>query len=312
MVSTALFAPAHRVLARLASGASGFPATAGPSIDFLGVGVQDHRLPYNRRGSSAVQPAVLGWYGAGDTMVANLVPAVAATANIAALQNVVTGAALTLAAASGSGIIALSASAPAQFFANPVAIRSGVAIDALPSYHVFGATATRGGSAGFYSRSTNVGRCVSISGVVSGTGGNFLVAGYDIYGFPMTQLVTVAAGANTVNTTKAFKLVTSVTPQFTDAHTYSVGVSDIFGIGIMAAFWGDLLVYWNNALLTANTGFTAAVTTSPATSTTGDVRGTYAVQSASDGTKRLQIIVRPSIGAMLTNPTTGLFGVAQA
>ena len=161
---------------------------------------------------------------------------------------------------------------------------------------------------GYYNRSTCVGRAVSISGVSGWAGGTFTVAGLDIYGYPMTQLVTVAAGANTVNTLKAFKVVTSVTPNFTNAQNYSVGTADIFGFGILATYFGDVSINWNSAVITAITGFVTADTTSPATTATGDVRGTYATQSASDGTKRLIIRVSPTLGSLVTNPTTGLFG----
>jgi hypothetical protein len=113
-----------------------------------------------------------------------------------------------------------------------------------------------------------------------------------------------------VNTTKAFKVVTSVVPAFTDTHTLSVGTADIFGFGIRASIFPDVEIWYNDALVTASTGFTAAVT-STATATTGDVRGTYAVQSATDSAKRLYMIVRPTLSALVTNPTTGLFGVAQ-
>ena len=64
-------------------------------------------------------------------------------------------------------------------------------------------------------------RCVSITGASGGAGGTFTIAGWDIYSTPMTQTITVAAGVNTVNSTKAFKYIQSVTPNFTDAHNYS-------------------------------------------------------------------------------------------
>lgn len=305
---SALWAPVHRVLARVAIGGSGVPYGAAPSLDFLGAGVQDHRLPYNSRGSSAAQPGVLGWYGGGPVMVANIVPSAIATANIAALANVTNGSAMTLVNSSGSGIIALSASAPANFQPSGVSVSAGVAIDALPTLAAFGAPSSGGFNTSFFNRSTCVGRGVSISGVAGGAGGAFLVSGYDFYGYTQTQTITVAAGANTVNSTKTFKVITSVIPQFTDAHNYSVGTADIYGFGMLASFWGDCFVFWNSALITAATGFTAADTTNPATSSTGDVRGTYAVQSASDGTKRLQLYVSPTLGSILANPTTGLFG----
>jgi hypothetical protein len=52
------------------------------------------------------------------------------------------------------------------------------------------------------------------------------------------------------------------------------------------------------------------VTTSPATTTTGDVRGTYAVQSATDKTKRLFFYQNPPVTNI--GSVAGLFGVTQA
>lgn len=308
-VST-IWAPLHRALGRFSNpSAAGFPLNAAPGIEFLGGGIQDHRMAYNQRGSSAAKPGILGWYGYGMPMVANIVPATAAVANIAAGANPASGTPMTLVSSTGAGIVALTTAAPAVFPLVGLSVSAGVAIDALPTLAVFGANGNF--QTGFYNRSTCVGRCVSVSGVGSGSGGTVTIKGYDIYGFAMTQTITLAAGANTVNTTKAFKLVTSVTPNFTDTHNISVGTADIFGFGILASFFGDVIVNWNSALITANTGFVAADTTSPATATTGDVRGTYAVQSSSDGTKRLQMYVTPTLGGLVTNPTTGLFGQPQ-
>jgi hypothetical protein len=307
-VST-IWAPLHRALGRWSNSSNlGFPPNAAPSLDFLGSGIQDHRMAYNSRGSSATQPGIVGWYGS-FPLVANYVPSAIATANIAALAHVGSGTAMTLVSSSGSGITVLTTAAPAFFMPTGLSLAAGVVIDGLPSLAVFGS----GGNfqTGFYNRSTYVGRGVSISGVSGGAGGTFTVAGYDIYGYPMTQLVTVAAGANTVNTLKTFKAIASVTPNFTDAHNYSVGTADLFGFGILASFFGDTRIVWNNAEITASTGFTAADTTSPATNATGDVRGTYAVQSASDGTKRLMMQVTPTLGSIASNPTTGLFGQPQ-
>lgn len=56
--------------------------------------------------------------------------------------------------------------------------------------------------------------------------------------------------------------------------------------------------------------FTAAVTTSPATTTTGDVRGTILLPTASDGTKRL--FMQISVPAANLSTATGLVGVTQA
>lgn len=128
-----------------------------------------------------------------------------------------------------------------------------------------------------------IARSVSISGVASGTGGNFIVSALDIYWQPTTMLITVGAGANTANGKKAVKAILSVTPQFTDAHNYSVGTTDIYGFHVRNDRWEYNNVFWAGAFVTVSTGWLAAVTTTP-TNATGDVRGTYATQSASTGT----------------------------
>ena len=155
-----------------------------------------------------------------------------------------------------------------------------------------------------------VSRAVSVTGSSSSTGGNITISGYDIYGVPMSEVIAAPAGATTVNGKKAFKYISSVVPAFTDAHNYSVGTTDIYGFPLRSDFFSDVAINYNAAAVTANTGYVAAVTTSPATTTTGDVRGTYALQSASDGSKRLAI--RQFILPANMNSVTGLFGVTQA
>ena len=310
-VINAFWSPAHRPLQRWngVNGVTSYPPNAAPSIAYLGDGIQDHRFQYLKRGTNNLMPGILGWYGAQAPMVANIVPSTIAVANIAAAAHVVSGTPMTLVAASGAGITVLSASVQATFYASPRVLSAGRVIDGVPTLQLFGAAGSF--TTGYYDPATCVGRAVSITGSVSATGGNFAVAGYDVYGFPMTETIAAGAGAVTTNGKKAFKVVTSVTPAFTDAHNYSVGTADIFGFGLLATYFGDVRIFWNNAAITANTGFVTADTATP-TSTTGDVRGTYAVQSASDGTKRLQIYVNPPLASIQADATNGLFGKVQA
>ena len=154
-------------------------------------------------------------------------------------------------------------------------------------------------------------RAVSVTGAASASGlVSFLVSGYDIYGVPMSELIGAVAASTTVSGKKAFKYIASVVPNATDAINYSVGTLDVFGFPLRSDYFGDVGLNYNATLLTASTGYLAAVTTSPATTTTGDVRGTYAVQSATDKTKRLFFYQNP----LITNISTiaGLFGVTQA
>ena len=155
-----------------------------------------------------------------------------------------------------------------------------------------------------------VARAVSVTGSASATGGNILISGYDVYGVPMSEVIAAPAGASTVNGKKAFKYIASVTPQFTDAHNYSVGTTDIYGFPLRADFFSDVAINYASAGITASTGFVAAVTTSPATTTTGDVRGTYALQSAANASNRLA--VRQFILPANAGTVAGLFGVTQA
>ena len=155
-----------------------------------------------------------------------------------------------------------------------------------------------------------IARAVSVTGSSSSAGGNITISGYDIYGVPMSEVIAAPAGATTVNGKKAFKYISSVVPAFTDAHNYSVGTTDIYGFPMRSDFFGDVAINYASAAITANTGYVAAVTTSPATTTTGDVRGTYALQTAANASNRL--VVRQFITPANMGSISGLFGVTQA
>lgn len=198
---------------------------------------------------------------------------------------------------------------------------------------VAGAGATSGGtlptlpfgSAGtvqLYNPAAMCSRAVSITSTTSQLdAATFTVVGADIYGQSMTEVITTSGtSATTTNGKKAFKFIQSVTPNSTDGTgSYSVGTTDIIGLPIrsdqftalVGTEW-DISIYWNSVGITSGTGYTAAVTTTPATATTGDVRGTYAVQVATNGTLRMIVTQSPGpahfgVGTL----GTGLFGVTQ-
>lgn len=152
-----------------------------------------------------------------------------------------------------------------------------------------------GGSGLFLDGRQAVTRGLRITGAASGTGGTFTVAGWDIYGMPMREIITVGAGAVTGYGVKAFKYIQSVTPNFSDAHTYSVGTSDVFGFAYRAPLWENVEVAWNALYMSAATGFTAPLSliTTP-TGTTADVRGTIQTSALGGGS---------GIGATASNGT---------
>jgi hypothetical protein len=150
-------------------------------------------------------------------------------------------------------------------------------------------------------------RALSIT-TAAGDSAVYTVRGYDVYGQPVSEAFQ-AAGATTVPGKKGIKWLASVTPVGTVGATVTVGTTDVFAFPLFTGTFQDVSITWGAALVTASTGYLPGVAT-VATTTTGDVRGTYAVQSASDGSKRLT--VRQSPSPLFLGDTAGLYGVTQA
>jgi hypothetical protein len=169
-------------------------------------------------------------------------------------------------------------------------------------------------SQGNWSSQALLGRAVSVTAASGATYTTASVNGYDIYGYPMTENITITAGS-TVNGKKAFKYIKSVVLSGGTAdttHAYSVGTADVFGLPLRSDTFGDIIV--NNAsslvattLITAATNYLPSDRTTPS-ATTADVRGTFAATSSSGANK---LIVRQSPQAYMVPYTTGLFGLTQ-
>lgn len=281
-------------------------AGPSPSMDFAGRGLIDGRLGYNQGPYGAYGAGLAGSY-----RVIRQAPAAVVANNIAPAAHVVNGTAMTLASAS-TGITVLSA--PLTVFPNygrPIPT-GALVLDGNPGIINFGKANPAGQYAmNWYDISKTLARCITCTGATGGAGGNFLITGDDVYGYPETQLLTVGAGAVTATTLKAFKFIESIVPQFTDAHNYEFGTADVYGFPIRADSFPDTLIWWNDALITANAGFVAADTTNPATNATGDVRGTYAIQGdTSNGSKFFTVAQYPGLNRGQTN--AGLWGVTPA
>jgi len=151
---------------------------------------------------------------------------------------------------------------------------------------------------------------------VSASGANVTTAtvvGYDVYGQRMTETFA-APSTSTVQGNKAFKEVVSVTFSATPGSTVSAGFGDKLGLPFAIRNAGYVAsVKWNNTLAADAGTLVNAVVTDPATSSTGDVRGTYTPSSASDGVKRLvALLALTGIQAGPNATRIGAAGVTQA
>jgi hypothetical protein len=276
-----------------------------PSQFDLGMMLMDPRIPYTYQPGNPVTSKVAGWVD-GSYIVLDAAPATLNAANIAASQSPGAGA-ITLTA--GAGVTGSTSIVRADTGA---VVTGLLAIDGAAGFTGFGSNAQFNA----WDPATMLSRAVTITSGGVDTGITFTVNGYDVYGYPLTATVTGASGA-AATTLKTFKYIASVTHTGSVASTVTVGTADIFGLPLRVTDFFYLDLFWAGAFITATTGFTAGVVTSPSTALLGDVRGKYAVQSAADGTKRLQICISLSPAALATMNTTtngypiGLFGVAQ-
>ena len=249
-------------------------------------------------GGSMAAPPAYGWYST-ECQVINAVPSTISATNIAATQ--AAAATITLVSSSGAGITVGVSITRADTGATVTGL---LAIDTAMAGQSFG----QDGKFQAWDPTKAISRNVRITSAGDDSGNTFAVVGYDLYGYPMSEVIT-GANAGVASGAKAFKYITSVTPSTTPAGNVSVGTGDVIGIPLRTDYFGDLRIIYNNTVITASTGYTAAVTTSPATTTTGDVRGTYALQTASNNSRRLQVFISPPAANCAT--ITGLLGVAQ-
>lgn len=243
-----------------------------------------------------------GWFGNDEIVIVDAVPSTLTTTAIAAAQVPVAGTAMTLVSSTAAGITVGVVITRAD---------TGVADTVLAIDGAMGAVGY-GFNGGNYlwDPTKALARAVAIQSAGNDSGATFTVRGYDVYGFPMTETIT---GGNiaTANGKKAFKYIKSITPAGTlSGANANAGQSDIYGFMLRSDLFQYLQIYMpDTTLISATTGYVAAVTTNPATAVTGDVRGTYAVQTASNNARRLIIIARLVPAAIGTQ--AGLTGVDQ-
>jgi hypothetical protein len=143
---------------------------------------------------------------------------------------------------------------------------------------------------------------------------NVTINGYDYYGQAMSEVIaTGTTQSTTVNGKKAFYIVTSATVSGAVGGTTALGTTDILGLPVRVFDAGYIVNAKYNNTLAANAGTFVAAVTATATTTTGDVRGTFAPSGACDGIKRLVVCVAlPGIAVGPNSTRVGALGVTQA
>ena len=284
-----------------------------PSLFDLGTGLADPRAAYAYDPGGAPTAVNLGFYSPGPVFV-DYVPI---TANTSAFQATATGSSgvstFTLAAASSAG---------GTFSTTIVAPETGrvtgtlIAIDSTAAYVSFGSA----GTLELWNPAAGTGRNIVIKPSSNLDAGTFSVAGRDMYGYKMTE--TIAAGSTNLAGKKAFKYISSITNTTTPTSTgVSIGFGDVFGMPLFVPYAGQGLALNINstasisALVPASTtNFVFGSTVATQTSTTPDVRGTFASTTATNGVIRIQISVIPSAQNVATITSTNvapLFGGTQ-
>jgi len=171
-----------------------------------------------------------------------------------------------------------------------------------------GASATAGVATFDYARTVNVD-----STDAGDTTQTVTVTGTDYYGQLQTETIALN-GTTAVAGQKAFKTIIQVAVSAALAGNLTVGNEDVFGLPYRVTDAGYLIgVGWAGALARDAGTFAAADTTSPATATTNDVRGTYAPSSAANGSRRLVIAI--GLTALQAGPNatqTAAIGVTPA
>jgi hypothetical protein len=192
--------------------------------------------------------------------------------------------------------------ATAQTTSSTIALTAGTSVKSI--VNTYGQTVLQ----------LDIPRAVSI---VSGTGTltnrNVTITGYDYYGQPMSEVIaTGTVQSTTVKGKKAFFTILSASISGALGATIAVGTTDILGLPVRVfnvAYIGSVK---SNNTLAQDAGTFVAADTATATTTTGDVRGTYVPATASDGIVRTVMgILLPAIAVGPNATRVGALGVNQ-
>ncbi len=189
-------------------------------------------------------------------------------------------------------------------------------------YGVAASPVVRAGAARIYDPAQLCARNVTLTAGSTTASGNALVKGYDVYGQPMSEQIAIPTTATTNSGKKAFKYVSSVQVLAGGVTTgnVSVGTGNAIGVSVRVDEFEYMAIFYNilQQVATAGTlptGLVFADQTPVATTTTGDVRGTYAPAGGWNGTIRLVVFHQAPIAQAKVSTNIdprGIVGVTQA
>jgi hypothetical protein len=292
----------------------------GPSFFGQGTGVIDDRAGYN-----VVRWGALGWAGSSGANIGviNQVPQTLTATNIAGTNTATSGVAITLVTTANSGVTLVGSTGVTVWASGNVIPANTLVLDGLPGiispYQAVAQPSSGNTMISLYDPTKAIARNVRITCSGDDHLGTFLVQGYDLYGFAMSETI---AGVTTAVASgkKAFKFISSITPGGTVSSTaLTVGTGDVFGFPIRVNTVSYANVWWAGSMaVTATTPFgtaslfTFADTTSPATSTTGDPRGTIYVGTATPSNATRALLVSVSLDASTFGAGDAIFGPKPA
>ncbi len=158
-------------------------------------------------------------------------------------------------------------------------------------------------------------RAISVTiGAGTITNRNVTINGFDYYGQAMSEVIATGTTQSVaVNGKKAFYVVTSATVSGAVGATTALGTTDILGIPVRVFNVAYVASVKSNNTLAQDAGTFVAADTATATTTTGDVRGTYVPATASNGIVRTVMgILLPAIAVGPNATRVGALGVTQA
>ena len=297
-----------------------YNADLAPSMFHANTGVRDPRymprIGQGPQGPGGIPNQDCGWYdtGVGGIALIDAVPTALNTTLIVNAQNPTANTALPLRTTAITGMTIVGTGG----FAMPVPVsatvpQGSIAIEGNAGY-------VGGGQSGafmFFDPTKAISRCLQYVTTAGAAAGTVTATGMDVYGVLIHETATMN-GATPVIGNKAFKYVISVVPNYTDAtHPVSVGTTYKIGMPMILSTFAtaySTVFYPAPTQITAVTGYTAPVG-GTATATTGDVRGTYTLQAASNGANRLQVFagmtVAQAVAASLASYQTNILGVPQ-